>query len=151
MIYQVEMQNFKQHKNFTATFEAGLNTLQGENGAGKTTVLKAILFSLFGAAAAGAKEHLTSWGETKMLVSTTLLLGNLGEVVIRRGGTKAELWQEDTLLASGQSPVTKMVEEHLGMDAKLFKSMLYAGQGETQLLLTKVSEFVFSRIAVVHS
>ena len=135
MIYTVEMINFKQHMNYTVTFDSGLNTVQGENGAGKTTVLKAILFSLFGASAAGAKEHLTTWGETKMQVTTNMLLGELGDVTIRRGGTKAEIWKDGNLLASGQTPVTQMIEEKLGMDAKLFKSMLYAGQGETQLLL----------------
>lgn len=134
MIYSVKLSNFKQHKSYEANFEAGLNTITGENGFGKTTVLKAIMFSLFGVAAAGAKNHLTTWGETGMQVETTVLLP-VGRVVITRGLTKAEVRLDDELLASGQTAVTGFVEDQLGMTAKLFKNLLYAEQGETQLLL----------------
>lgn len=134
MIYSVKLSNFKQHKSYEANFETGLNTVTGENGAGKTTVLKAIMFSLFGVAAAGAKNHLTTWGETKMQVETDLLL-EVGRVTVIRGLTKAEVRLGDELLASGQTAVTGYIERQLGMNAKLFKNMLYAEQGETQALL----------------
>lgn len=134
MIYSVKLSNFKQHKSYEANFEAGLNTITGENGFGKTTVLKAIMFSLFGVAAAGAKNHLTTWGETGMQVETTVLLP-VGRVIITRGLTKAEIRLDGELLAAGQTAVTGFVENQLGMNAKLFKNMLYAEQGETQALL----------------
>jgi len=134
MIYSVKLKNFKQHLDYTAVFNEGLNAVTGENGSGKTTVLKAILFSLFGVAAAGSKDHLTTWGQVKMQVETDLLL-TVGRVTVTRSLTKAEVRFEGELLASGQTAVTSYIESQLGMDAKLFKSMLYAGQGETQLLL----------------
>jgi DNA repair exonuclease SbcCD ATPase subunit len=134
MIYSVKMKNFKQHLDYEAVFNDGLNTVQGENGSGKTTVLKAILFSLFGATAVGSKDHLTTWGQTKMSVETDLLLP-VGCVKITRSFAKAEIKLGDELLASGQTAVTNYVEAQLGMNAKLFKSMLFAEQGEAQLLL----------------
>lgn len=135
MIKSLSLTNFKQHRQLTVLFQNGLNSVQGENGAGKTTILRGILFALFGAQAAGAKGHLTTWGESKMSVSMLIAFPEVGDVAITRSNTKAEIRKEGQLLASGQSSVTEYVQDKLGMDAKLFKTLLYAGQDETQLLL----------------
>jgi len=135
MIHSITLKNFKQHKSYQVGFQPGLNTVQGDNGAGKTTILKAVMFALFGSAAAGNKSHLTTWGESGMRVTVELKLPQIGDVLITRTPSKAEITKGDELLASGQTAVTSFVEDQLGMPAKLFKSMLYAEQGDTQALL----------------
>jgi DNA repair exonuclease SbcCD ATPase subunit len=135
MIHSVTLNKFKQHQNKVVVFNEGLNSVQGENGVGKTAVLKAVLFALFGATAAGCKDHLTTWGLTGMSVKLDITLPTVGRVTVIRSLTKAEVLLEGSLVASGQTAVTGYIEDKLGMNAKLFKSMLYAEQGDAQLLL----------------
>ena len=135
MIHKLELTNFKTHANLKVEFTAGLNVITGENGAGKSTILKAILYALFGASAAGSKPHLASWGvEEKMSVTLTATITGK-HLVILRSFDKAIITEGDTLLASGHTPCTKYIEQELGLDYKAFKHLLYAAQGETQALL----------------
>lgn len=135
MIHSIRMINFKQHRDLTVHFHPGLNAIQGDNGGGKTTILKALLFAWFGATAAGSKEHLATWGENNTEVTVDQDLSTLGRITITRSLTKATVVKDGEVLASGQVPVTRFIESQLGMDARMFKSMLYAGQGDAQALV----------------
>ena len=135
MLTHLEIQNFKQHQSYSTDFTSGLNVIKGDNGAGKTSLLKAILYGLFGASAVGAKDHLTSWDGGKMQVSLSLNLRNV-PYVITRSFNKAEVRdQGNNLMASGHSPCTKFIEDHLGMDSKTLRTLLCVEQGEAQGLL----------------
>jgi DNA repair exonuclease SbcCD ATPase subunit len=151
MIHYLKLQNFKQHQTLDVDFTSGLNVLQGENGRGKTTVLRAVLYALFGAAAAGKKDNLTLWGATApMSVTLGLDLGQHGLVQIHRSHRAAAITDaEGVLLASGHSPATSFVETALGMDHKTFRSMLYAGQGDTQALLKMGAAGLQKRLEVI--
>ena len=48
MILSVRMKNFRRHADETLRFEAGTNFVEGENNAGKTSILYAIEYALFG-------------------------------------------------------------------------------------------------------
>jgi len=48
VIYNIELTDFKKHDNLSLAFVEGLNSLTGENASGKSTVLKAINYGLFG-------------------------------------------------------------------------------------------------------
>lgn len=135
MLKQLNLHNFKQHKELTVTFSNGLNLIQGDNGSGKTTVLKAILYALFGSSAAGSKEHLTNWEGGVMNVELIIDLPELGEVKITRSNTKAKVETSTELLASGQTGVTAFLETELGMSGKILKNLLCAEQGEAQGML----------------
>ena len=137
MLKHLEMTNFKQHKSFKLDFTEGLNAIQGENGSGKSTILKAILFARFGVSAAGASDHLTNYDESKgMSVRLIETLPGLGEVIVERSLNKAQVTTpEGAFLATGQGPVTKFFEDRLGMPFRVFKTLLYAEQGKVQDLL----------------
>lgn len=136
MLRKIRLQNFKQHTDLTVNLTNGLNMIQGDNGSGKTTILKGILYALFGASAAGAKEYLTNWGGGTMSVELTIDLPESGTVIITRklNGAKVED-QEGCLLASGQTPVTVFLEYELGMSGKILKNLLCAEQGDSQGML----------------
>jgi len=137
MLKRLEMRNFKQHKAFDLDFTGGLNAVQGENGSGKSTILKAILFARFGVSAAGASDHLTNYDSDKgMSVKLVEYLPGLGEVTVERSLTKARVTTtEGALLATGHGPVTRFFEDRLGMPFRVFKTLLYAEQGKVQDLL----------------
>jgi exonuclease SbcC len=136
MIYKLALKNFRQHVDTEIDFKSGLNSLSGDNGAGKSGVLKAIMYCLFGSAAtASKKENLTTWGSTeKMECQLYCSIGGKFTHIIR-GLEKAAIYVADELVASGHTPCTRWVEQELGLDAKAFKHLLYAPQGETQALL----------------
>lgn len=46
-ITRVELENIKSHENFAQSFERGTTAITGENGAGKTTIIEAIAWTLF--------------------------------------------------------------------------------------------------------
>jgi DNA repair exonuclease SbcCD ATPase subunit len=137
MITSLSLRNFKQHERLDLPLESGLTTIQGPNAAGKTSILKAVLYALYGASAAGAKDHLWRWdkeGEGK--VSLTVVLPKYGEVSITRSDKTAKVVASDSqLLASGHSAVTAFVEEALGKDHKTLRTLMYSPQGEAQALL----------------
>ena len=47
-LHRLELQNFRQHAESVVTFETGLTGIIGTNGSGKTTILEAIAWALYG-------------------------------------------------------------------------------------------------------
>ena len=137
MIGSIELNQFKRHTHAAFEFGNGLTGISGENAAGKTTVLKAILFALFGASAAGTKEHIPTRGGTgETEVDMTLTIPIHGEVRIKRTLKGAKVWSKDgTLLANGVTPTIKLIEEAYGMAAQDLQLLMYSKQGESQALL----------------
>ena len=140
MINEVSMKNFKQHRDLTLQFGPKVTSITGPNRAGKSTVLKAILYALFGAAAAGVKAHLWNWGAGEMddkNVAISVTLPKYRQVTLTRSESGARLRSQDgTLLASGHSAVTKFIEEAMGMRSQDLRTLCYSPQGETQGILT---------------
>ena len=57
----LRLQNFRQHSDTYVTFDSGLTGIIGPNGSGKTTILEAIAWALYGQdAARGKKETIRS-------------------------------------------------------------------------------------------
>jgi exonuclease SbcC len=139
MLSNLDVSNFKKHKQRSIDFGDGVTTIVGENASGKSSLLKGILFALFGATAAGAKDHLWNWdAEDKRSVGLALTLPEYGRVIITRTPSGARINAEDDgrLLASGTTAVTKLIEESLGMSSKDLLTLCYSKQGETQGILT---------------
>jgi DNA repair exonuclease SbcCD ATPase subunit len=137
MISCIELNQFKRHTHAAFEFDSGLTGISGENAAGKTTVLKAILFALFGASAAGTKEHIpTRGGSGDTEVSVSLTIPIHGEVLVKRTLKGAKVWSKDgTLLANGVTPTIKLIEEAYGMASQDLQLLMYSKQGESQALL----------------
>jgi DNA repair exonuclease SbcCD ATPase subunit len=135
MLYQLQLKNFKTHRERTVTFNAGLNAIQGPNAVGKSNLLKGVLFALFGARAAGATDHLPTWGCNDTEVTLDLELPQYGRVTVSRSLRNAKVRQGDTLLAAGITPVRALIEEAFGMDSNALQTLLVSRQGESQALL----------------
>ncbi|WP_019865196.1 AAA family ATPase [Methylovulum miyakonense] len=139
MLKQLTLNNFKKHKALALSFPGGLTSITGNNAAGKSTVLKGILFALFGSAAIGAKDHIWSWGsKDKRSVALQMTLPVYGDVIISRtpSGATVTAVDDGRNLASGNAAGTQFIEASLGMLAKDLKTITYSPQGETQNILT---------------
>ena len=47
-LHQLRLQNFRQHADSVVSFDTGLTGVIGTNGSGKTTILEAIAWALYG-------------------------------------------------------------------------------------------------------
>ena len=135
MLQQLTVTNFQKHAHLTHTFKPGLTLVTGPNWSGKTTILRAVLYALFGTSAVNVKAgNLVSRNNPGMEVVLDFQVADQRYRVVR-GPKKAELYQDIALVASGQTPVTAMIESLIG-DAKSFLTFQTARQGEASGLLT---------------
>jgi len=134
VIYNIELTDFKKHDNLSLAFVEGLNSLTGENASGKSTVLKAINYGLFGVTQNKTKPHLTRRGADAHRVKLEMRLDGR-TTCIERTSRSAKATQNGQTCASGTTAVTAFVEEALGLTAKDYLMLTYSQQGEPQALL----------------
>lgn len=136
MISEIALKNFKRHTDLSLHFDDEVTAITGANAAGKSSILKAILYALFGASAAGAKDHLWTWDASgDKYVELTASLPGYGQVKIKRSDRAASVKQGERMLASGHTPVNDFIQECMGMDSRTLLPLMYSAQGETQGLL----------------
>jgi DNA repair exonuclease SbcCD ATPase subunit len=150
VIKEVALSNWKQHARRDVAFGDGLNAIIGPNSAGKSNLLKGILFALGGTGATGsASDNLWRWDSParERLVSVKLDLPRHGEVTIQRTTSSAKVFGADgKLLASGTTPVLRFVEEAYGMAWADLSTLLYSPQGEVQEIVKMGSTKLQKRV-----
>ncbi|MFH0869380.1 MAG: hypothetical protein V1839_04090 [archaeon] len=148
MIRKVNLHNWKSHTDSEYSFTDGINVIVGNMGAGKSSVLQAISFALFGT----FSELKTKDLKISDLVnrrsgvadaSVELELENGKEIlnikrVISDGATKeAVIRGSDGRLVAGTNPaqVNAYLKDMLRLDEDLFLRTIYAKQNEIDLFL----------------
>ena len=125
LISKLELTNYRQFATKTVEFTEGLNTLRGRNGTGKTTVVEAIGFALFGSTMQRGKSK--TWikrGETHGGVKLYI-----GDFIIERSDLLAILYSSDgSILARNSTGITEWVERNFGLTPDLYRTSFYIGQ-----------------------
>lgn len=142
MITQIQMVNFRRHASSTVRFDDSLLVLiEGANGVGKSTVLEAVLWALYGESRDGkaALDALVRRGgeDEGMQVEVVFERGGREYVVTRsrrRGQSKARMTVDGVELARAPSSVTSEVSRLFGMDSAGFRLAVYAQQKELDAL-----------------
>lgn len=135
MLVSLTLTNFQKHRAFNHAFQDGLTLVTAENWRGKTSIIRGVLYALFGSTASQVRAvNLVTRGEKTMEVQLVFRAGDR-EYAVTRGPNKAELRLNNEVVASGQNPVTAMIESLIG-DAKSFLTFQTARQGEASGLLT---------------
>jgi DNA repair protein SbcC/Rad50 len=130
---ELTLKNFKKHRNLTVQFDDTLTVIRGANWAGKSTVLKAVLFALFGASAVpGKRDGLTTRGESGMEVRLTL---GTGEVITRTVST-CTVTLDGKVIASGHTPCNEWVSKSLGLSSADALALCHSPQSQTAALLS---------------
>jgi len=129
MLKKVRLQNFGRHADLTVNFTEGVNAIRGSNEAGKSTVLQAIGYALFGASALSRPiDRVVTYGVPVSKLRVELDFEYLGiEYSLYRAKSGAEL----TFLGeriTGQTEVTKYVEKLFKADAKMAGQLMIAAQ-----------------------
>ena len=135
----LRLQNFRQHVDSYITFDVGLTGIIGENGSGKTTILEAIAWALYGQdAARGKKETIRSLragAGARVKVELDFELGG-HRYRVERGLTSAELYLDgaDVPLANSLTSVTEVLRRRLGMSREEFFNTYFTGQKELDVM-----------------
>ncbi len=149
MITRVYLKNWKSHHETELEFSSGVNVLIGEMGAGKSSVLDAICFALYGTTPA-LKSRTVTLDElirrtpspaSEAVVEVDLRHDGATYTVRReverdRGTTTSELRKDGELQVAPQaSEVTDAVADLLGIDYGLFSRAIYSEQNQLDYFL----------------
>lgn len=152
MITRVKLKNWKSHKETELDLDEGTNVLVGIMGSGKSAVLDAITYALFGTVPSVKNRTITlddlirnrPVEEDSAEVEVQFVTPGGEEYIVKRvlergGGTKfAELREGDGTLVNKpkSTAVTEDVVSLLRIDYDFFERMIYAEQNQLDRFLT---------------
>jgi exonuclease SbcC len=150
MIRCVRLKNWRSHLNSELTFSKGVNALLGAIGTGKTSVLDAICFALFGTFPVlqskkiklddviMSKPSMKDKAEVELEFEFNNKSYSIRRVIERgKGTTYSEIREDGKLLEAPNSfNVTEVVEKILKVNYELFTKAVYSEQNQLDYFLT---------------
>ncbi|MFN4182261.1 MAG: AAA family ATPase, partial [bacterium] len=143
----LEIKNFLSHKHTRVDFSPQINLFCGENGSGKSSLLDAIAFALYGINLRAEKNiGLIHYGESHATVEVAFrhrnYVVNIHRYITRSGSRVSSQWyriqgnerKEEKSIRS-ETELKRALEEFLQMDGVAFRNLCFAGQGEMEALL----------------
>ncbi|EKE03937.1 MAG: hypothetical protein ACD_20C00127G0004 [uncultured bacterium] len=138
-LISLELENFRQHKDTRINFSDGITIINGSNGSGKSTILEAISWAIYGTEAARGNKDSIKWNKaparSKVKVELTFALDNETYKVIR-WLDKAEIYLDTNPapIVTTQQEITKYLTDKLGMTKDEFFNTYFTGQKELNFL-----------------
>ena len=148
MIESIKLRNFRSHQETKLNFTEGNNILVGISGSGKSSVLDAICFALFGTLNKIQKKKIRITDlvmnkpqkEDQAIIELTFKLGGKKYRILRKiyldKPSEAEIREDGKLIAVGVQQVNNMVEHLLKINYDLFSKVIYAEQNQIDYFLT---------------
>ena len=136
-LHRLRLVNFRQHADTEIVFGDGITGIIGPNGSGKTSLLEAIAWAIYGnPAARGDKDSIRNMrakARSPVRVELEFGLGSHG-YRIERGLNNAELYQDGAVVANSLKEVTARLQRVLGMTHDEFFNTYFTGQKELAVL-----------------
>jgi exonuclease SbcC len=136
---RIVLQNFRQHADTRIDFGPGVTGIIGPNGSGKTTILEAIAWAVYGnPAARGTRDSIRfnrAGARSGVRVELDFDLGGHNYRVVR-GLTNAELYLDgaQNKIADSITGVTDVLMRRLGMTREEFFNTYFTGQKEISVM-----------------
>ncbi|AFY75241.1 ATPase involved in DNA repair [Synechococcus sp. PCC 7502] len=134
------LENFRQHKSTQIHFPTGLIGILGENGSGKTTILEAIAWALYGKITRGDNDsviwRMAEGKSTAVAELTFAFNGQTLKVKRSQSSSKsnAELTQNQKIVATSTKAVNEKILELLAMTHQEFFNSYFTGQKDLNFL-----------------
>jgi exonuclease SbcC len=133
--------NFRQHADSTLQFDSGLTGIIGPNGCGKTTILEAIKWALYGGDATRGTVDSIRFARASARSPVRIELDfELGGHRFRlvRALTTADLYVDggERPIATGASAVTDVIRRKLGMSLDEFDNTYFTAQKQLAVMAT---------------
>jgi len=155
MISSVELENFLSHSDTSIKFDNGVTVFVGDNGAGKSSIIDAITFALFGKHTRKSNKGLIKRGENQGFTKVVFSVGEkkyLAERKIDIKGSLAAKFSENIhgewiQVAAGErkqfgESMTAEVEKRIGLDFEKLQIASIVQQGElNSIIKAKPKEF----------
>ena len=145
ILERLVLRNFKRFRNAEIDFGDGITGILGNNGTGKSSLVTAIFFALYGVKATGISgDYIVSsfaGPKDKCEVVLDFRIGGDSYKIIRtfRKGKSvthdAELYRNKKLVAKEVSPVEEAMKLAIGMGPTDFRNTIYAAQKDLLTLL----------------
>ncbi len=135
----LKLENFRQHEDSYLEFSDGITIINGVNGSGKSTILEAITWAIYGTEAARGNKDTIKFNRakprTKVLVELVFEIDKDTFKVLRYLD-KAEVYLGDNPapVVTSQQEVTKYLIEKIGMTKNEFFNTYFTGQKELNFL-----------------
>ena len=158
MIKKIYLRYFRRHEELEVNLAPGLNLIRGSNEMGKTTLLEAVLYCLYGSKALrNSFEDVVTWGHKENELKTEVVMCIDGiDYAYKRSKSGAEVSFADDAgmprMVTGQTEVSKFSSELLGADLKAASAMMLASQNSLRgaldegpaavsMLMAKLADF----------
>lgn len=130
MIKTVTLTNFRRHQSLRQNFTSGLNAIRAHNEGGKTTILEAIAYCLFGTKALRTSlDEAVTWGKPVSALKTEVVVDFAGgDLVFRRGKSGAEVLRDGQPFVTGQAEVSAYAATLFGVDLNAAARLMMASQ-----------------------
>ena len=149
MLKSINLKNWRSHKDSTLNFAKGTDIIVGRMGGGKSSVIDAICFALFGTCPAiqhkrlKVTDYIRSRPENSSEAEITLVFEHKGEEykikrkIKKTGNAEAEVRKDGIQIEGPQSArVTEFIENLLDVNYDLFTRAIYSEQNRIDYFLT---------------
>lgn len=133
LLRELQIKNFRSHSDSRIEFDTGINLIAGRNGAGKSSILEAILVSFYGLKPAGLRKNdLVRINSSGYSLTLTFYLNGEKITISRKSNGEAVLTGKEVI--EGDSNITEWIEKHI-CPAHVFTGAIYVRQGEIDSII----------------
>ena len=140
---KLEISNFLGIEKCNLEFSDGVFLILGQNGAGKSSILEAIVFALYGYGVRYGRRSPLSYlrsGSTACEVKYVFLRGGKKYEIVRliksSGATAARLSENEKIIATGTRSVEQSIRDIVGVTYETFVTTFLLPQGQSSKMLT---------------
>lgn len=135
----LKLENFRQHESSYLEFNEGITIINGVNGSGKSTILEAISWAIYGTDAARGNKDSIKFNRAKPRTRVCVeLVFEIDKDIYRviRHLDKAEVYigENEAPVVTSQQEVTRYLTEKTGMTRHEFFNTYFTGQKELNFL-----------------